>query len=594
MEEFRRMLIAIVVDEAHVIEDWKDEFRKDYGELDILRICAGAEIPWLALTATCSTRTFEIIYTTLGMGGDRPFYGIDLGSDRPNLKQTVRPMEFPMSSLADLLAYLPESPQSPADFEKTIFYFKSRKLTRSARDMCRAVAGPKFKDCMYAFTATGSEEYKEGVMERLLDDKKGGRWLFATIAAGMGMDIPDIVRVIIFGVDNLKGVFQMGGRAGRGAGTVGEMVWIVEPWAFEKKKPVNPAVSQQKGPTKKAIAEEDKRNKMDAPARKYINLSQSPCCMRRFAISYLRPQPNLPGFKWYSPPDTDIETAEAKLHHCVIWEVENQDIGSLERCGNCSAASCQRDSDKPTGILTDSDHKRIKLHLRTLQKSHSNILDAMPTEAEDIDEDQPPTTGPALRVSKPEREMLREALVSWRDEEWARLRPRFPFFSREWVITEENIGRLVNNAHLILNCTDLNISFIRKLMRTISNDTTLASLHMVLSNFCSARREHDAKEALERQRKRPSITRTVDPTPDPFISPDPKLVLVYQTDGYGCVYLVISTFITYINICEGTLLRKICMPSSSTSRTADTGFFRVLAAFFDVDFTFNFRPTFNV
>jgi hypothetical protein len=45
----------MVVDEAHVIESWKDQFRKDYGELQMLRIIVGTEIPWLALTATCST-----------------------------------------------------------------------------------------------------------------------------------------------------------------------------------------------------------------------------------------------------------------------------------------------------------------------------------------------------------------------------------------------------------------------------------------------------------------------------------------------------------------------------------------------------------
>ena len=45
--------MAVVVDEAHVIESWKDEFRKDYGELETLRSIAGTEIPWLALTATC-------------------------------------------------------------------------------------------------------------------------------------------------------------------------------------------------------------------------------------------------------------------------------------------------------------------------------------------------------------------------------------------------------------------------------------------------------------------------------------------------------------------------------------------------------------
>ncbi|KAF8988409.1 hypothetical protein BDQ17DRAFT_1435027 [Cyathus striatus] len=66
---FRKRLIAMNVDEGHVIEEWKDAFRKDYGELGMLRILAGDEIPWVSLMGTCSTKTFETIYTALGMGG---------------------------------------------------------------------------------------------------------------------------------------------------------------------------------------------------------------------------------------------------------------------------------------------------------------------------------------------------------------------------------------------------------------------------------------------------------------------------------------------------------------------------------------------
>ena len=65
----------MVVDEAHVIEDWENEFRKDYGKLEILKIIMGIEIPWLAVTGTCSSETFETIYRTLGMGGETLLWG---------------------------------------------------------------------------------------------------------------------------------------------------------------------------------------------------------------------------------------------------------------------------------------------------------------------------------------------------------------------------------------------------------------------------------------------------------------------------------------------------------------------------------------
>ncbi|CAA7264380.1 unnamed protein product [Cyclocybe aegerita] len=164
-EEFRRKLVAMVVDEAHVIEAWKDEFRKDYGELAALKIIVGTEVPWLALTATCSTRTFEIIYTTLGMGESRPFHGIDLCSDRPNLAQWVRPMEYSKISMADLLAFLPQAPQNLSDFDKIIFYFLTRQQALRACTLCRSlITSPELRKGLLPFTAVNSEAYKETVM----------------------------------------------------------------------------------------------------------------------------------------------------------------------------------------------------------------------------------------------------------------------------------------------------------------------------------------------------------------------------------------------------------------------------------------------
>ncbi|KAF8070438.1 P-loop containing nucleoside triphosphate hydrolase protein [Lyophyllum atratum] len=210
-EKFRNRIITMVVDEAHVIEAWKDEFRKDYNELNTLRVIAGSEIPWMALTATCSTRTFEIIFNSLGLGGARSFWGIDLGSDRPNLAQWVRPMEHSMASMADLLVFIPQAPDGPESFEKSIFYFRTRQQTRRALKLCRRLVPEQFKNLFRANAV---------------------RIIFATLALGMGLDIPDVTQVVIYGVDGFNDAFQKGGRGGRARNINAKMIWIVEPWAF--------------------------------------------------------------------------------------------------------------------------------------------------------------------------------------------------------------------------------------------------------------------------------------------------------------------------------------------------------------------------
>ncbi|KAF8810424.1 hypothetical protein BYT27DRAFT_7209420 [Phlegmacium glaucopus] len=248
--------------------------------------------------ATCSTKTFEIIYTTLGMGVDKPFYGIDLGADCPNLALWVRPMEYAASSIVDLLAFVPTSSQSPSDFEKTIFFFKTRQLTRCACDLCRYVVAPEFQKCIYGFTAVNSEEFKDKVMDLLCDGSEV-RWVFATIAAGMGTDIPDIVKSVIFGVEPLNEAFQKAGRAGRSKEMKATMIWLVEPWVFEKPAlSSDPVVPDENNvaPTKKAIADAEKRAQLDSAAQEFINRSQLQHCMRQFVVAHFRPQPILPGF----------------------------------------------------------------------------------------------------------------------------------------------------------------------------------------------------------------------------------------------------------------------------------------------------------
>ncbi|KAJ7586008.1 hypothetical protein C8J56DRAFT_787922, partial [Mycena floridula] len=82
---FRKQITAVVVDEAHCIDEWGDEeFHPEYHQLDALCGYTGQEVPFVTCTATCPTSTFFIIWKTLEFG-HRPFWGVDVGADCPNL-----------------------------------------------------------------------------------------------------------------------------------------------------------------------------------------------------------------------------------------------------------------------------------------------------------------------------------------------------------------------------------------------------------------------------------------------------------------------------------------------------------------------------
>jgi len=65
---FQKRLQAIVVDEAHCIDEWGEEFRPQYRELSRLRHYTGQDVPFVACTATCTSKTFDIIWHSLGYG----------------------------------------------------------------------------------------------------------------------------------------------------------------------------------------------------------------------------------------------------------------------------------------------------------------------------------------------------------------------------------------------------------------------------------------------------------------------------------------------------------------------------------------------
>ncbi|OJD26691.1 hypothetical protein ACJ73_01922 [Blastomyces percursus] len=65
---FRRKLVLIAVDEAHVVEEWGKTFRTDYSRLAILRTRAATQgrVPFFATSATIDPDMLKDIKKTLG------------------------------------------------------------------------------------------------------------------------------------------------------------------------------------------------------------------------------------------------------------------------------------------------------------------------------------------------------------------------------------------------------------------------------------------------------------------------------------------------------------------------------------------------
>jgi superfamily II DNA helicase RecQ len=473
---FRRSIVASIVDEAHVIQTWKDEFRKDYGELGTLRIISGTDVPWGAVSATMPTPTFLTAHKILSLGSYHPLWFLDLGADRPNVAQYVRKMEFPANSCAALLAFVLGDPKQPEDLPKTIYLFQSRRLARCARRLLRRFLPKHLHPLLRIFTATYSEEYKERTMQDFLVGNI--RWLFCTDAAGMGCDIPDIQRVVIYGIQDLCSAMQKGGRAGRSPGLVSEMIWIIEDWVFDRKEASFESTKPKTkgGTSRQAAAHERRRELLDPGAREYVNRSESEYCMREYANDYLRPQPTLPGFSMisaagrparmeFSEYDSDSECDG----DVVRWERRVSTHPVVGVCCSSARAECRGSAALPHGQLGESDRCRIRT-LMSHNQSNSSPLAPQPTTPSKskatTSSNTLATQSPSHRCSREEKEMLRDLLQTWRETTWSQVEQEYLFVSQDWIISDKNIDRLVNKAGNLLGAPEITIDLLDKLTQS--------------------------------------------------------------------------------------------------------------------------------
>ncbi|KAI0038104.1 P-loop containing nucleoside triphosphate hydrolase protein, partial [Auriscalpium vulgare] len=231
--KFRARIQALIVDEAHCIDEWGDSFREQYGALGKLRNYVGHDVPFFACTATCSTDTFNVIWNSLGFG-NRPFWGLDVGCDRPNLLFLTRVLQNTQNPVLDALNILPEKIANDAPrnaLPKSLLYFDTIDACKLAVNTLRKCLPAHLRDAVQTFKATSSERAKELTWKQFSEGHI--RILCATDAAGMGCNVADVEYTVIFDVPkSLSVLVQRWGRAARKRTINGTCLLFVPKWAF--------------------------------------------------------------------------------------------------------------------------------------------------------------------------------------------------------------------------------------------------------------------------------------------------------------------------------------------------------------------------
>jgi ATP-dependent DNA helicase RecQ len=211
----------LAVDEAHCVTEWGSEFRPAYRRLGECRYILGRP-PTIALTGSATPATRREILTVLRVPAA---HVVVTSFDRPNLVFRVERVRDDRARFARLRELL-----RPGD-GASLIYTPTRRL---AELVTRALMRLGVRAAPYHAGLTPT--VRRIVLRRFLSGESPV--IVATSAFGMGIDKPDVRRVVHWGPSrSLESYYQEAGRAGRDGARSdcvllwrpGDLAWGVAP-----------------------------------------------------------------------------------------------------------------------------------------------------------------------------------------------------------------------------------------------------------------------------------------------------------------------------------------------------------------------------
>jgi superfamily II DNA helicase RecQ len=184
--QFTSKLRCVGIDEAHCVSLWGGSFRPDYADLGLLRARIPSNVPFFVASATLPEHVLDDIRLKLGLSKDPA--RISLTNARPIIALSVRTMQFPEESRADLRFLIPPQASKPEYIPVTLGYCNTRLACEDACDAVRRWAADEGipPECIAFYHAKIGQAQKRNLEERL---RKGQiRILFCTDAVGMVRD----------------------------------------------------------------------------------------------------------------------------------------------------------------------------------------------------------------------------------------------------------------------------------------------------------------------------------------------------------------------------------------------------------------------
>ncbi len=207
----------IVVDEAHCISQWGNDFRSSYLKINSLRNYF-PKTPFLALTATATPKVALDIQEQLDF---KKNHVIKSSFKRENLFFEVIRTDNKLHELVQLLKDKKES---------TIVYVRNRRITKEIAEYLNSFSVSS--DYYHAGLTSEEKNYKERAWKT-----EEIPVIVSTNAFGMGIDKPNVRMVIHYDLpDTIEAYYQEAGRAGRDLKASRCILLYNDQYDFEKVK----------------------------------------------------------------------------------------------------------------------------------------------------------------------------------------------------------------------------------------------------------------------------------------------------------------------------------------------------------------------
>jgi ATP-dependent DNA helicase RecQ len=205
VEEIRRARPSyLVVDEAHCIDRWGQDFRPNYGKLGAVRTALG-DPPLLAFTATAGVQSQRRILESLGIPGARV---VVTGVNRPNIafaRLDEVADEVRYSVIKEVLTVVPRG--------RAMLFVPTRKIGEQLQDGLRLLG----LDLPFFHSRMGTANDRDMLLGRFTGrTAPPANVVICTNAFGMGLDVPDVRLVVHWQHPaSVEDYLQEFGRAGR-------------------------------------------------------------------------------------------------------------------------------------------------------------------------------------------------------------------------------------------------------------------------------------------------------------------------------------------------------------------------------------------